>query len=163
MGHHGRRLAPERELAAPARGKDEPLQQRTGDDEIEPGPLGVLVEARGGVEDVADEDDLLPEVAELITISPSSACAARRAAMLVVRPEAGVGPAGARAALDLGRAEERGPGVDPHVHGQRVEAVGQLGADLAGPPVDGAGRRHRRAGVRELKNVETPLRLDRLR
>jgi len=41
------------------------LQHRPRRHQVEVGPLGVLLEARGGVEDVSDEDDLPPEVAEL--------------------------------------------------------------------------------------------------
>ena len=62
-------LASDREVAA-TRGLDtrrerEPVQQRTGDDQVEARPLGVLLESRGGIEDVTDEDDLLSEVAKL--------------------------------------------------------------------------------------------------
>src|SRR4026208_897342 len=83
-------------------------------------------------------------VASLSTISPSPARSASRAPRLVGPPGGGggagaraprggggqprlwvgghagggVGPAPARAALDLGGAEERGSGVDAHVHRQ---------------------------------------------
>ena len=62
-------LASDREVAA-TRGLDtrrerEPVQQRTGDDQVEARPLGVLLESRGGIEDVTDEDDWLSEVAKL--------------------------------------------------------------------------------------------------
>ena len=67
-GHAGL-LPPDREVAAvlhlDAQRKREPVQQCTGGHQVEADSLGVLLEARGRVEDVPDEDDLLPEVAQL--------------------------------------------------------------------------------------------------
>ena len=87
VGGHRRVLAPERELAAPgglhAGRQRQALQQRAGDDEVELAPLGVFLQPRGRVEDVADEDDLLPEVAQLAardgaTVQPAAEAAAPR-------------------------------------------------------------------------------------
>src|SRR5438034_4574664 len=69
VGGDGRLLAPECEVPASSgldtRREREPGQQRAGSDEVEAAPLRVLLEARSGVEDVADEDDLLSQVAQL--------------------------------------------------------------------------------------------------
>src|SRR5215467_16069399 len=69
VGVHACLLAPQRELAA-ARGayvlgEGEAIEERAGHNEVEVHPLGVLLEAGRGVEDVAHEDDLPAEIAQL--------------------------------------------------------------------------------------------------
>src|SRR5215510_5825187 len=69
IGVHARFFAPEGELTAARRahalGEGEALEEGAGHDEVEVHPLGVLLEAGRGVEDVAHEDDLPAEIAQL--------------------------------------------------------------------------------------------------
>src|SRR5437762_12470065 len=106
VGGHAGLLAPYREVAAvfrlDARGEREPVQQRTGGDQVEAHPLGVLLEARGRVEDVPDEDDLLPEVAQLAS---GDGAAVEPAAKAGHDPEVVLVPA--PAALDGGPDREK--------------------------------------------------------
>src|SRR5215472_4917562 len=71
IGVHARFFAPEGELTAARRahalGEGEALEEGAGHDEVEVHPLGVLLEAGRGVEDVAHEDDLPTKIAELAT------------------------------------------------------------------------------------------------
>src|SRR5689334_11641732 len=114
---HGGVLAAQVELTArrrdDARGQHEALEQRARDHEIESHPLGVLFQSRGGIEDVADEDDLLPEIAELTGRHRTTVHAAGKrrhdAEVATVAPRlAGDGVAhGEEAAHAIGRAHAR--------------------------------------------------------
>src|SRR6266851_4467792 len=84
-----------------ARRQGEPVQHRTRGDEIEARLLGVLLETRGGVEDVADEDDLLPQVAQL---TGGDLAAVEAAAEDGARPE--VALVAGRVARDRGADQE---------------------------------------------------------
>src|SRR5215510_15344916 len=54
-----------------------------------------------------------------------------------------IGPARARAPLDLGRPQEGGPRVHADVHAERIEAVRELRSDLRGAAVNGPRSVHR--------------------
>src|SRR5215467_115439 len=64
-----------------------------------------------------------------------------------------IGPARARAPLDLGRPQESGPGVHADVHAQRIEAVRELRPDLRGAAVNGPRSVHRGSGMVALVKI----------
>src|SRR5215472_2927910 len=130
VGVHARFFAPQGELTAARRahavGEGEAFEERTRYDEIEVHVLRVLLEAGGGVEDVAHEHDLPAEIAEFAArdgaaVKPATEARDGAKLALVARRMAGHGGADAEEAADaVGRTESR---VQPPRHHDFIARV----------------------------------------